>query len=264
MSSPSDNVFVIGDVHGHHDRLLALLAAAGFSVAQVHDRVLYEPKDGVEIIQLGDLGHFDLDSRERDLVCWQIALAMQMTVLWGNHDAAVFDPAHHFRGYCPPFGSTIEIMKEISPLFAVERHGYLITHAGLHPAYASANVEQNGAAERAAYINHPTDDRVLDDIGPRRRGGSPQGGVLWRDAHEPLCDDFPQIFGHSAGRMRRYEGRSYCIDVGSKSEGDIAGIWLPSCKIVTVGPNAMFNQKADDVPWWCDCTDDHECEGHRA
>lgn len=99
---------------------------------------------------------------------------------------------------------------------------------------------------------------IVNAIGSRRGGHGATGGILWRDIEENLYDGFRQIFGHSAdhkehqvrvvgksshSRYRKgvpiWGSESYCIDIGGKAnagrEGHcLAGIWLPSEKIVEV------------------------------
>jgi len=101
---------------------------------------------------------------------------------------------------------------------------------------------------------------IRDAVGRKRGGSSSVGGILWRDSTERLYDGFRQIFGHSAdhrkrqvryawrsttqrvstkGQLQRKSPPSYCIDIGGKAKHGqkgacLAGIWLPSEKIVRV------------------------------
>lgn len=219
--------FVIGDVHGHVDRLTALIDRAG---ARATD---------VEIVQLGDLGHYDEETHERDLLTWQLAEKIGMTVLWGNHDYANFNPANHsFRGWQPAFPEVMEIIRRMQPKFMVERHGYILTHAGLAPRFEPPpGVPLEMLAE---IVNACEGQPVVDDISYRRGGGATQGGILWRDAREPLAN-IRQVFGHSRDfEIRRFgpNQQSWCIDVADKDNGSLCGLWLPDLKVVGVGPDA--------------------------
>jgi hypothetical protein len=128
-----DDTFVIGDVHGHLDRLEALLKQEAFLVwceecqggGQLVDG--HHPADNdfgwdydykdcdkcgglgwsrerkeVTIVQLGDLGHFGADaSPTGDTLCYKYVTDNRWAdiVLWGNHDRALVDSQHIFNGY---------------------------------------------------------------------------------------------------------------------------------------------------------------------
>lgn len=225
--------FVIGDVHGHHERLEALLIKAKLDT---HD----------EVIQLGDMGHYSIETIERDRTTWELAERAGILPLWGNHDRALIDPQNHsFRGYSPPAYETLKTIHRMNPRFAVARHGYLLTHAGLHSNFVSASgMTSLTRVEVIAQMieEHGQGYGIVDAVGWARGGISPAGGILWRDAdREPLYTGVKQIFGHtSKPRVRRYNGDSYCIDVGDKFNGNLVGMWLDTNEIVAVGPDAAM------------------------
>lgn len=73
------------------------------------------------------------------------------------------------------------------------------------------------------------------------------GGILWRDAREPLAA-LPQVFGHSRGLVRSYnDGQSFCLDVGCGKEGRLAGMWLDTLERVAVGYDAVMIEKYSPV-----------------
>jgi predicted phosphodiesterase len=238
-----NSTFVIGDVHGHLRELKLLLDKSG---ATRED----------EIIQLGDLGHYGAETSHDDLHTWLFAIEQNITVLWGNHEAATAPTlSHRFRGYVEPHPETFRAMREKRMEFAAARHGVLLTHAGMHPNWGSfsgsATPEMVTILARllnrsCAYWTNWSDTR--DSISQFRGGWNPAGGLLWRDAREPLAD-VPQIFGHSRGSdIRVYDqprGRSLCIDVCDKTaEPNLVGVWLPSGRIVAVGPDADFLERS--------------------
>lgn len=226
--------FVIGDVHGHYDRLVALLEKAG----------IIGDWDGTnanaEVVQVGDLGHFGLDTIEGDTRCYELMTRIGAVVLWGNHEYALAFPEQHgFYGMYEAPGA-LSMISRAKPRFAHAAHGYLITHAGLAAHYAPA-VKGLTLDEMVSAINGAVGSYVVDAISPYRGGFDEAGGVLWRDAREPLLD-IPQVFGHSRGMIRQY-GQSVCIDVAEKGEvGNLAGIWLPERRIVAVGPEADIHE----------------------
>lgn len=251
-----DNVFVIGDVHGHLDRLVALLNKAGFIDSRGGFTSLTRE---VEVIQLGDLGHYGADTRQNDLAVWTYAASCPwLKVLWGNHDMSVFRTDHTFRGYTEPDSRTRRLMEEKGLLFSTVRHGYLLTHAGLHPSYVplSADAAAQAYVDRTKFmstlINLTCEGASLpvpirDDIASYRGGWAQQGGILWRDYREPLAD-IPQVYGHSRSYDIRQDGNCWCIDVADREGDSLAGIWLPSMKVVAVGADARFiEQSGEDL-----------------
>lgn len=223
--------FVIGDAHGHFNRLAQLLKKAGL------------PHPDVRIVQLGDLGHFDHDSQRRDYESYKLAYLTGMIVLWGNHDRAVVDPDNHaFRGFEHPGPMMQRMVEDIKPQIAYAVDGYLLTHAGLRPVPASLGFTHSTpellSVDLADWLNEqPFDAPIINDIGRGRGGMQSAGGVLWRDAHEPLDTTVDQVFGHSKGLVRKYGARSYCIDCGDKTNGVLVGMWLDTQELVAVGPD---------------------------
>lgn len=254
-------VFVIGDVHGHVERLQALLVKAD--------------TDNIDctVVQVGDLGHFGKDTMEGDSAAWNYAQEGWVdTVLWGNHDRAAVDPYHGFSGFTTPISDATTIMNEMERagrlLMAYAAHGWLITHAGLHAQMkfttVPEGVDKTNAASLAQWLNSaearrlfnpkygfskrgtekiPSNRAVVNAVGRYRGGSSSYGGILWRDINEKLWTKVPQIFGHSASSqhiVRGEAGKWYCIDIGGKGghgyqEAEcLAGIWLPSEEIVRV------------------------------
>lgn len=225
---------VIGDVHGHLDRLAALLEQEGI-IREIGDGEFERIDFDTEVVQLGDLGHFGFDgSPTGDLLSWQYANEWIDVLLWGNHDRAVVEERVVHSGYRKPSPEVIHLMRiyeaEGKLKWAHEAHGHLMTHAGLHPLFGSVSAE---------YLNSDEADDIHVAI-PRARGGRHEaGGILWRDISEDLHKR-PQVFGHSASREHqvRYVGDSVCIDIGGKGDkpGDacLAGLYLPDRTVVRI------------------------------
>jgi hypothetical protein len=235
--------FIIGDVHGAVDKLWALLVKAGVEKMR---------ESNVEVIQLGDLGHFDENSQERDIATYFLAQQTLDILLWGNHDLACFYPAHSFVGYKQPEPLAYLLHSRLQRRWAYAINGTLLTHAGLS-AYHGERFEGMTAEQIADIINEDESavDNVRNDINTLRGGIHPAGGVVWRDAREALWMGVPQIFGHtSREEIRVYGWRggsddnpiSLCIDVGNKHNGSLAGCWLEEdgtvSSIVAIGPDA--------------------------
>lgn len=245
--------FIVPDVHGHYDRLLALLVQESIVDPVTEKRTNHD----VEVVQLGDLGHFGkTGSPSGDFFCYEMADDWFDTILWGNHDRGVVDAKHRFNGFQHPNEATVNLMRNLSVSgklrFAHATHGYLLTHAGLHPYFASAACRENERIPRAIqnnpesianWINDNSHDKygtiqMIDAIGTLRGGRRPEGGILWRDAHEKLYPHVRQVFGHSKDKdVRTYytkAGVNYCLDTGSTTNGRLNGFWLPENRLVEV------------------------------
>jgi hypothetical protein len=241
---------VIGDCHGHRDRLVALLKQEGI-LEECPDSGIVRRTHDVEVVQLGDLGHFGA-TQAKDRAIWESGLKWLDVILWGNHDRAVVDnSAHFFVGYQEPFPETVELLKEAAKSgqlrLAHEAHGFLLTHAGLHSVYKYNKAPQGTAAEIATWLNdrerEGSQDKdfvaIRDAVSATRGGRSTHGGILWRDCSESLHKPVRQVFGHSSKeKVRKYEskgmGDSFCVDVGNQFNGRLAAIWLPDETIVEV------------------------------
>lgn len=252
---------VIGDCHGHLDRLEALLKQEGI-IQDCPDSGLTRINHDVCCVQLGDLGHYGYDTGARDRSIWGAAPSWLDVILWGNHDRAVIDFHHQFMGYSIPFPETKDIMraceKEDKLVLSAEAHGFLLTHAGLHAKYKYNKAPQESAAACSEWLNAQEDVgstdpdflAVRDAVGPVRGSGGNAGGILWRDASESLYKPFRQVFGHSSkDKVRTYQtgktGDSYCVDVGNQFNGRLAGIWLPDETVVEV--NLTANETWDQT-----------------
>ncbi len=271
--------FCVGDIHGHLDRLEALLKAEGiigrcpacdgtgtFPGESISDLEECQICDGngiaridhdTLVVQLGDLGHFGVTgSPTGDLLCWRAVHKAHWcdVVLWGNHDRALVDSAHTFRGY---FVGNRDVNHHVQSMqlegrlqLAFAAHGHLLTHAGLHDSFKHQNVPNDIKTNVEDFVDWINDEdeihldgefcngdaiAIRDAIGARRGGSSDAGGILWRDASEKLFPNWPQVFGHSAGDLiRTFNNDSYCIDIGSTTNGCLAGMWLPSREFVQI------------------------------
>lgn len=224
--------FVIGDIHGDHVMLQALLDRAGVRLPDVLD-------GKVEVISLGDLGDY---RREwvRDNLAWQLAERYRFNVLWGNHEAAIFNAGHAFKGFLLPMHHTLDIMSRMQFSYALARNGFLLTHAGLSPHFMTLWEDPVIMADiLTRECNTPGWNMVRDSIGPARGGSDVAGGILWRSDSEPVAP-VQQIFGHTPGSLVRTfnEGQSFCIDVGGGKSGRLAGLWLDTMRMVAVGDGA--------------------------
>lgn len=246
----SKRTLVVGDTHGHTDRLEALLKQEGL-LDDCPDSGVIRTNSDVVIVQLGDLAHYGLDTQARDRTIWEYASPWIDIILWGNHDRAVIDGRHFFMGYQKPFPETVEAINKASKSgklrLAHEAHGFLLTHAGLHSSFKYNKAPHDDATSIAAWLNaHDSTDSqdedfiaIRDAISTSRGGRSNYGGILWRDASESLYKPVRQVFGHSSKeKVRTYQtgktGSSFCVDTGTQFNGKLNAMWLPDETVVEV------------------------------
>lgn len=240
---------IIGDVHGHYDRLLALLRQEGLVCSDSEERTDLEAR----IIQLGDLGHFGITgSPTGDLFCYELARDIGIEVLFGNHDRAVVDSYHKHTGYESPDLATIQAMDDLvrdqRMNLATSSYGFVIVHAGIHRAYDKQyNIEN---ADELVQLVNGNDLRLTKPISSHRGGASSHGGILWMDwRYEKHSEKFKYICGHTCLAVReKFSGvqaekvvepekdsyGNWNIDIGTIDNGLLAGIWLPEERIVTI------------------------------
>jgi hypothetical protein len=215
----------------------------------------------VEVVQLGDLGHWgDGGSPTGDKWCWEVAPDWLDIVLWGNHDRALVDKTHSFKGYQHPGEVKVlvdEMYRSGRLRMAHHAHGYLLVHAGIHLGFkrhfegykadlaaeklngldqaklAYLRDRQAQPHEAAEYLEARATRKqfgLLDAVGGARGGGASEGGVLWMDWTQEKHlrgDPFKYICGHTRGDdFRQDQWGNWCVDLGSKDNGCLGGLWL--------------------------------------
>lgn len=240
---------VIGDLHGDHQGLVALLRAAG----AVDATLTRQP--GWQLIQLGDCVHGGAHTRPADQACLELALALCDAILIGNHELPLIWPEARFPGWtgmAPPAPATLGALLAAAArgklVPAVALDGWLLTHAGLHPLHRAglvgAGVDPRDAAWLAAVLTRLFRERVatgqphplFDAVGPARGGQADAPGIFWCDWSE-LTADWPasrpvapppplrQIVGHTPQPHRpKRRGDHWCVDVGAARSGKVAGL----------------------------------------
>jgi hypothetical protein len=199
---------VVGDVHARSGALRALLEAAGVLDARGRR------ESSAWVVQLGDL----LDRRatpEANLETARVAAESVDLVLAGNHEARLLEAGGGTHG-----AALATLATRGWPHAAAAAGDWLVTHAGVHPAFARDLPEL--ADECAAEINdrwhRSAADPLFDWIGPARGGDAPYGGIFWLDEEEwpPRGDGpWPQISGHVPQRRPGlFARRRWAIDVG--------------------------------------------------
>ncbi|HEY7279950.1 MAG TPA: hypothetical protein VID47_00045, partial [Actinomycetota bacterium] len=112
--------------------------------------------------------------------------------------------------------------------------GWLLTHAGVHPAYQAELRSASEALEAlsSAFAGRLSDHQrvpVIDCSGPVRGYDPAPGGVLWCDLTEiePLAEEnrLRQIVGHTPQASPRMVGdRMWAIDAGGGRSGRVSAL----------------------------------------
>lgn len=260
MTTIEKPTLVIGDVHGNYPRLQALLEQENVIIFDDERRDFYRNPDlDVRVIQIGDIIQVDDAQAANDEVTLNFAFRHGWIddFIVGNHDRAIVDNKHAFRGFTAPYPGVIHMIAEMINKgiynLASSAHGFLLTHAGLAPAQKFHKMpDTTDPVEMANHLNSlggqailgHTYIGVINGISPARGGMRGEtGGILWRDMSEDIDTRFNQIFGHTAqsrtGVTVHHENpvaktEWFNIDIGGKSEARLAGIWLPEKRVVRV------------------------------
>lgn len=246
--------FVFGDTHSNHKAVLNLLKQEGL-VDGRGKRI----REEVFVVSIGDLANCVIESRDEDLKALDLVGPVINQLLIGNHEAPYFRICEAFAGFFwyPEVKEKLdEIRKANLSRAAISiNNSILVTHAGLNISWCNDFASSDDAVK---YINEALDyshrpSAILNRIG-MGRGGWGEGGILWRDWSESVCDNFAQICGHSIGSNIRFkidgkeiswteelplqpltikpEKSTFCIDVGCNSTGfrpfsnRLAGVWI--------------------------------------
>lgn len=211
---------VIGDVHGEHSMLARLLEKADVGPDDV-------------LVQLGDLLNVVRDSVPKDEKTLTLAEENGIHLLVGNHEAALlkgwprFSGSHFDLKLAQKYKALIA-SKQVTLACVVGKT--LITHAGLHPAFApKENVQPKTFVRRLGSPKSREPFEFVRAISSMRGGFRPYGGILWRDEREWLFSGYSQVFGHTAlSKEPRVYQNALAIDTGCSGRvcGPLTGVWL--------------------------------------
>lgn len=199
---------VIADVHARTEALRAVLVSSGVLDGRGRRR------EDAWVVQLGDL--LDRHASAADnLAAARLAAETVDVVLAGNHEAQLLEDGAH--------GAALALLATRGwPHAAAASGGWLVTHAGVHPALSEGlpATAEECAAELNDRWHRGGADRLFDWIGPGRGGGAPHGGILWLHAGEwprDAASQWAQISGHVPQREPRLLApRRWSIDVGGR------------------------------------------------
>jgi predicted phosphodiesterase len=183
----------------------------------------------------------------KDVCDWLLDLRLKypVEILVGNHDISYYEDVffaernpyssrHDKRFICSGYtrAKSHKIAKKLTPEFvrsckiAVMEQGYVLSHAGFHPALCGKLT----AEELVATVNNAWDrfpyaitsgDNWIYQVGQARGGAWGQyGGPMWLDYFEEFDPaHFPQIFGHTNNPSPRKMEDNYMLDAGQRVYG---------------------------------------------
>lgn len=238
-------IIVIGDLHGDHAGLLAILRATG--AIDAGDRRLPDTR----VIQLGDLIHGGVPrAGVDDETCAMLGMRLCDTVLIGNHELPHVWPDAGF----PTFGGQRPLAPSLRVLLheawlrgqlvpATSVGDWLLTHAGVFPGELHGyDTPTQVVAWLCRSFRHRLEsgwpDALFDAVGKRRLGSDFYGGIFWLDWQEligcAVVNPIKQIVGHTPqGDAPRFAGYVWGVDVGAALSGKV-------CAIVTEDDGATW------------------------
>jgi len=229
---------VISDVHAAPGGLEALLREVG-AIDADGTRL-----DSHFVVQLGDLLHLGHGTAEADHRTLELGTRWIDLQLLGNHEGfyAYALESCWWSGMASPdqvhpdvLGTLGRQAKDGRWHVAASIDGWLLTHAGLHPAYQdglgsdAADVAGSLASTFAERLAQGQRVPVIDRSGPVRGYDPEPGGVLWCDMSEiePVAGDnrLQQIVGHTPQETPRLVGeRIWAVDTGGGRSGVVSAM----------------------------------------
>ena len=239
---------IVGDTHGDHVNLLALLRKIG----AIDDQGVRQP--GFWLCHVGDVIHAGHGVQADDLLCLNHVLELFDCVLYGNHETPFAFGLGKFAGMNDHLDCQSLLNRSVYEgrwQVATSVDGHLICHGGLHPGLLRGDdVRAFRALRRRDLLDDP--DAVADAINDaferrvRRREPEPlfdwcsalrggrnvYGGVFWCDWRELMAaeDKTPspvaQIVGHTPRRNVQIamDGKFICVDVGAALSGYVGAV----------------------------------------
>ena len=225
MKPAESPCLVIPDVHQDIEWAETILRAEADSVEEVVFLGDYfDPKRGSAASPAQTADYFSQLSG---------SFSCAFTFLVGNHDLPyLFDALHgtpsfpftknpySTNSYSPVTSREIEPLLSQHFLSSLEpfalRHGWLLSHAGLHRDYLyDTDLEALQRELKAQLAELPLDPHpALAAIGRARGGGDRFGGVTWQDWRHEFedCQAWPQLVGHTVVPEPERNGRSWNLD----------------------------------------------------
>lgn len=229
---------VVGDVHAAHRGLELLLREVGAIDAWGNRSPSHF------VAQLGDLLHLGHETAEADRATLAAGTRWIDLQVLGNHEGFhVFSlDSCWWTGMATPDQVHPEVRDALGRQaqegrwnIAAALDGWVLTHAGVHPAYQAQLGEGSQAvanaigATFAERLSNGHRVPVIDCSGPVRGYDPDPGGVLWCDMTEmePVVAEnaLRQIVGHTPqAAPRLVGGRVWAVDTGGGRSGVLSAI----------------------------------------
>jgi hypothetical protein len=229
---------VVGDVHAAPGGLEALLREVG-AIDDEGNRL-----DTHFVAQLGDLLHLGHRTGEADLRTLELGTRWIDLQILGNHEGfyAFTLESCWWAGMASPDQVHPDVLATLRRQaddgrwhLAATVDGWLLTHAGVHPAYQEdLGDDEATALDRltSTFAERLADHQripVIDCSGPVRGYDPAPGGVLWCDLTEiePVAGEnrLQQIVGHTPQTTPRKVGELlWAVDGGGGRSGRVSAL----------------------------------------
>ena len=163
-----------------------------------------------------DIHDYDITNNLHNIIQYKKNHYNKVTLLWGNHDLQylyVDDSRYRCSGfrnsYCNQLHNLFHDNKKMFR-YAKQIDKYLFTHAGVQKHWwdktlimrETLKISELPIAEQIHMIASTHFEFVLADVGYKRGGHLPHGGIVWADLEEfhskhHVFDDIIQIAGHN-------------------------------------------------------------------
>jgi hypothetical protein len=230
---------VVGDVHAAHRGLEILLREVG-AIDEAGNR-----RGSHFVAQLGDLLHLGHTTAEADRATLECGTRWIDLQLLGNHEGfyAFSLESCFWNRMASPDQVHPEVLATLGRQaregrwhIAATLDGWLLAHAGVHPAY-QGQLGSGHPSEAAAALVRMFADRlanprrvpVIDCPGPVRGSDPEPGGVLWCDLSEiePVAsrNGLRQMVGHTPQEAPRMVGdHIWAVDTGGGRSGKLSAL----------------------------------------
>ncbi|MEM1007801.1 MAG: metallophosphoesterase [Myxococcota bacterium] len=221
----TEQVFIVGDIHGCLGSLEHLLRKACFN-PDIH-----------QLVSVGDT----LNRGPHNLGVLQLLTRMGARIVQGNHERGLlyataqeyapawFDP----KTFCPDLiknGQSDRWLSSIAdwPLW-IETEDWIVVHAGLHPVRPLESTSPTFLTSvRACTAEGMLPSTVNVD------GAASKPSMAFQPWHDFYKGEKPIFYGHWAQQGIHSTEHTHCLDGGCVYGRELVGCWLPSLTLVRV------------------------------
>jgi predicted phosphodiesterase len=215
-------VLIIADIHGRNEWKKHVKKLDYDLVVFLGDYVDSYIKTNVEIF-----------NNLKEIIKFKKENVDKVITLTGNHDNQYM--LAHPNDWNNPYGCSgyrPEMHFDLYDLFNNNKDLFQACYQIDNNIFSHAGITQDWFDNRFHGLTHkPIDEQIneafkrkyepLFDVGIRRGGGHPTGGIFWADKYDLTNDplkDYNQIIGHTVGQNIEYIGNLLFCDTGDKME----------------------------------------------